>query len=358
MGKKQRNNKGFKLFVIILTGIILFFSTEKNQEKFIEFINTTSIIDDDLEIITSIPMEEDIDDMAYYDDSVLVWIDKKLLRYNLEGSKEWEKEFNFEDPMISFEEEGIFVYERSIGDIYSLNSKGETMERFQLNTKIKDIVKSHENILVHIKEEGNEGIRILDTSGNIMANKFIEEDKILTSCLNEDNNIYALSTLNLKGGNVKSEVQVFNLESEFLWTTYLENEIVVYLNFIEDEKIIAMSDKGLYSIYDDNILWKRDHQLIKDIYMDREYIYILYGNTFEIISFDGETIKKNSFAEEYKKIIPSATYTILYGSEHIIGLREGKEMFKYRSEDMIVRILQGEENLIIVYEDRIDVVSL
>lgn len=358
MKAEQKSNNGFKLFVIVLIGVILFFSSSKNQEKFINFINNTSMVRKDLEVIRSIPMKESIDDIAYYDNSIIVWMDNKLVRYNTQGSKEWEKEFNLNSPEVTFGDEGIYVYEALTGNVYSLNTKGETISKFQLQTEVRNVIEGNKNILLHVKKDDNEGINILDTNGKMIQNKLVEGDNVLTYCINRSNSKYAFATLNLKGNSIRSEIQAYNMEGEFLSTTYLDNEIVFYLNFIKDDTLIVMTDKGLYSIDDSSILWQKDHQLIKDIYINEKGINILYGNTFENISFDGISKYKHSFLEEYRKSIPFNEYMIIYGPNNIIGLKEGKEVLKYESEESILKVLNGGQNLIIVYENRIDIVSI
>ena len=125
---------------------------------------------------------------------------------------------------------------------------------------------------------------------------------------------------------------------------YLDNEIAMYLNFINKNNLIVLSDKGIYQINDGSILWKKQFQLIKDIYMDEENIHILYGNTLETISFDGRTLEKDSFTEEYRKILYFDRYIVLYGNNHIIGLKEGREVFKYKSEEPIIKVMEGVQN--------------
>ncbi|MCF6466139.1 DUF5711 family protein [Clostridium sp. Cult2] len=358
MNPKQKKNTGFKFLIIIFIGIILLFSRRDNQEKFINFIKTSKIRNKELKLEKSIPIDINIDQIAFYDGSIVVWGDNKLRRLKLDGNLEWQKEFNIEEPMAYFGEEGIFICERSMGQVYSLNPKGETIEKFQLNGKVYNIDKRAENILVHIKEGDREVIKILDSNGQPIGEKLVENHNILTYSIGENNKRYALSTLNLKGENLKSEIQTYGLEGEFLWTASLDNEIVLYTNFIDEDNLIVLSDKGMYLLNDGNILWKKQFQLIKDINMDEENIHILHGNILETISFDGRTVEKKSFIEEYKKIIPFEKYLILYGNNYIIGLKEGEEVFKYKSEDSMLSVTQGAQKLFVVYKNKIDIILL
>ena len=68
---------------------------------------------------------------------------------------------------------------------------------------------------------------------------------------------------------------------------------MVYLNFTSKNEIIALSDRSLYLIKDDKIMWKKEFDLIKDIYLGKDKIYILYSNYLETIDFNGNTEEKN-----------------------------------------------------------------
>lgn len=358
MNPKQNKNIGFKFFVVFLIGIILLFSKKENQEKFIDFIKTSKIISKELKVEESIPMDIDIKEIGFYDGGIILWGDNKLRRLRLNGDIEWEKEFNIDEALAYLGKEEIYICERTTGQIYIINPKGETIEKFQLNMEIYNIAESSGNILIHIKEGDKEILKILDKKGDLIGENLIENENILTYCIDENNKCYALATLSLKGENIKSEIQTYGLEGEFLWTAYLDNEIAMYLNFDDQNNLIILSDKGIYQIDDGSILWKKQFQLIKDIYMDGKNLYVLHGNTLEMISFDGRTIKKDSFTEEYKKILPFNNYTVLYGKDHITGLKEGKEVFKYKTEDSIVNVIQGTQKLLVVFKHRIDIISL
>ncbi|HFL3828514.1 TPA: DUF5711 family protein [Clostridioides difficile] len=356
--QENAQNKGLKLFIIILIGIILLFSKEENQKKAIKFIEDIKISKKNLKVIESIPINEGIDDIFFYEKGIMVWKDKKLTRLNIDGSKEWEKEFNIDNPKISFGEENIYVYEKPTGNIYFLNAMGETVHRIELKAKINNVVENFRNLLVHIKKENIESINILDKKGKIIVNSLIKDGNILTYAMDKDNKNYVISILNLKDKKLKSEIHVFEMGGKSLFNIEIQDEIILYSSFIDSDKIITMTDKGLYLINDGNILWKKQFQLIKDICINNDKINILFGNTLETISIDGRVEEKHSFSEEYKKIFIYDKYLVVYGDEYIIGLKNGKEVFKYKSEERIHKVIQGEQKLILVYENKIQLMSL
>ena len=91
MDHKGIKSKGFKFFVIIFIGIILLFSKRENQEKFINFIKDSKIGVKELELKDSIPIGINIDQTAYYGNSIILWGENRLKRLKLDGKVEWEK---------------------------------------------------------------------------------------------------------------------------------------------------------------------------------------------------------------------------------------------------------------------------
>ena len=355
--QKKKKNKILRFIIIILIVLMLLFLKKENQEKIIDFIKAPKITNQTLNLVESIPIYEGIDDLAFYEKRIMIWKDNKLTKLKIDGSKEWEKEFNFDEPMVSFGEKNIYVYEKSTGDIFFLNETGETINRAGLKANINNVVENFGNVLVHITKDNMEGIIILDKEGKIIEDNIIDSN-ILTYSMNHDGISYAISTLNLKGNNLKSKVQGFQLNGKFLFTTELNDEIVLYSNFIDKNKLIVMTDKSLYLINNGNILWEKQFKLIKDIYVHNGKINVLYGNVLETISADGETEEKYNFTEDYKKIILYDKYIVLYGDDYMIGLINGKEAFKYKSEENILKVVEENQNLIVVYENKIKLLSL
>lgn len=356
----EKNNKYsifIKAFAVLLVLIILFFSKEENQEKLIELMNLDSITSDELHIINSISVDGNVDDIAYYDDHIIMCQYNKLVKYNREGNKEWEKEFNFNDPYVIFGDMGIYVSDNNLGDIYYLSSEGDTIGRFKSEGKIKSIKESGEYILIHLEDNDNEGIEILDTNGKLVASKILEEKYILNYCFSSEINRYAISTLKLENKNIESGIYVYSLNGDLIWDFQLEDELIMYVDFINDKELVAMSDKVLYYINYGDIVWQKSISSPKDIYVDEKSIHILYDNTYEVVSMDGATKESLILKDECNHFILANGYTILYGERNVMGLKGTKKMFKYGFDETIIKIIEGNKHLIVLHENRVDIVS-
>lgn len=357
MEEKSKRNIAFNIFALILILILLTFSKRENQEKFIEIFNPDALVLDEENIINSIPLYEKADNIAYYNNYIFVWQNNSLIRYNEDGSKEGEKLFNFMDPHIVFGNNAIYLCDKNLGDIHYLNLEGNLINRLKIEGEINSLKEYSQYILVHVTEDNKEGIKLLDSNGKLLAKSYIDEGGILNYCLNNKNNIYAYSTLKLENESIRSDLKAISLEGEIIWTYSLEDEIIMYLAFVDEERLVAMSDRGLYFIENGDLSWEMDISPAKDIHVEGDNIYILYDKGYETIALDG-TVKDDIFlSEDYDNMALTDDLIILYGDKSIMGIKNKSKVFKYKSDQPIIKVVAGSENLIVLYEDKIDIIS-
>lgn len=358
MGMEKGRKKLLNITIIILIGIMLVFSKKDNQDKFIGFVEGIGRSNDKFDKESTISMEDGrVEDFTLYDGGALVWQGNKLIKFKMDGSKEWERIFAIDELGVSFGQEDIYIYDKEIGEIHFLNSKGETIKKVYLETNIKNVVEDLTNIIVHVNNSEKEGVIILDQEGDLAGKNMVEDKSILTYSWGKEGKLYALSVLDLTGEDLGSQVKVFKLDGQLLFHIPISNEIIVYSKFISKDKLLIMSDEGLYCIEEDEILWNKKLKSIKDIHVDGEKINILYGDRLDYISFDGEDLGHRSFSEEYNKIDSYNKGLILYGNDYIMGLKGDKEIFKYKGEDEILKVDGVRGKLFVNYKDRIDILS-
>lgn len=364
MNKGKRGSKLLKGIIILLIGMILFFSSEKNQDKFMGFINSVFTSkqsevqkESSLQVINSISTDNPIEEIAYHDDNIAVWGSNKLAIYDLQGSKKWEKEFNLNNPHFYAGNERLYVYDRDIGDIYSFNFYGNTLGRIQMGNKIKSISESKESLIVHSVEDNNEVLKILNFNGQVIDTRTVE-DKILTYCIDDANKAYGICTLSLADDGIRTEIKLYEIKGDLITALHLEDQISLYIEFIGENKLLVLTDKGLYFVEDGIINWEKELEEVKDVYVDlNKTVNVLAGNTLESIFTDGRVKNRYSFFQDYNRIIPFKNLTVLWGPNHIVGLDDEKEIFKYETEDEIYDVVGGNQNLIVAYKNRIDWIS-
>lgn len=339
---KKSSLKGFKIFIIIFLILSMFLLKEDNQNKLMRFLDSIGGKAKVLELVDSFENEGDIENINIYDGTVVKWGNNKISFMKTDGTLILEKELNFTDPFIYYGDKYIYVMDKSTGDIYSFDKKGETIDRLQLSKEIFNIKESHQNLICHIKSLDVESISILDKNRASIGNHSYEKKNILTYTTNNEGTISAISLLVLNEGVLKSQIECYGENNEKINSLDIAGELVIYLDFSEKGEIIALSDRSLYFIKDGKVMWKKQFDLIKDIYLRKDKIYILYSNYLEAIDFNGRTQNKIGFAEEYKKILPFEEKTLIYGDNYITIIERDKQILKHEDKINGVFISKGQ----------------
>src|SRR5699024_577105 len=103
--EKRDNHRGFKIFIIIIVIISLFFIREENHEKVMQIIQSISNKEKALNLVDSFTHDNNISDINIYDDTIIKWYNNTVSFLNIDGSKIVDKEFNFVSPLVYWGED-------------------------------------------------------------------------------------------------------------------------------------------------------------------------------------------------------------------------------------------------------------
>ncbi len=352
--KTKKTNKRFKLFLIIFILLGFIFMKKENQQKFISFFDSVNSKGKKTIIFNNNFDCEDEEKILFFNNSIIKWKDNNISFLDLKGNNIWNKEFDFSQPDILVFEKYIYVVDKESGNIYVLDNKGNTVYRLELNTHIFNMSESEDNILVHIKTDDIEEIRILDKEGKELVKK--EQEYILTYSIDNKKSKFILSSLNLEKG-LKSYANVYSFTNDSLGSFKFDDEIILFTQFINN-KILIATDKSLYLVENNDTIWSHEYPLIKDILINKEKIYLLYGDNLEIIDLNGETEKKITFGIEYKRIVQLQNYICLYGQKDILILNNGEEIINYMTDNDIVDIKGNNKLIAIHYLDGLEIYDI
>lgn len=328
MERDKKSFKGFKIFLLLVLVLTLVFLKLGNDKNIMAFLNSFVGKEKVLKLKYTIKDLDGIESVNFYDGNIIKWGTDKISFLNSDGSLILEKNFNFNEAEIHYGKKHIYVFDKTTGDIYALDSKGNTINRYQLNKEIYNIKESNENLILHMKSPDKEIINILDKDKVLIGNYIYENKNILTYNCNRDGTKNLVALLNLNDGILKSEIDIYGINNEMINTLDFEGEIILYIDFTQKEDIIALTDRSLYFISNEKIMWKKQFDLIKDIYLDKDKIYILYSNSLEFIDYSGRTENKLMLIEEYDKILSFGDKLLLYGNSHLLIIKDGKEIIK------------------------------
>lgn len=334
MEERESIHKGFKVFIIVFTVIILLFI---NRERIIDIFQGQNA---DLDLVDRI---EDDYDYRFFNG--------EILRYNENGLAHMEdfdkviiqKDFGFSEPLMRFGKNNVYYCDAATGDIYVLNNELETISQFNLGMSIFNIYESNKYIMVHSKEDP-EHLYSINREGNIIY-KNSPGKSILSYDMGA--NTYAFSTLLIED-DIVSTLHLYNFEGELVDTIDFENEVIFQFNYSGDD-LILLTDKGMYMI-NREILWEKEFSLIKNILLYNENIYLLYSNYLEIFNLSGESLDIIELEEDYDMMIKVEDNIILYGEKEILIIRD-EENYKLGIDDIIKSVSSNGNQLIVNTDD-------
>lgn len=344
--KRDRKIKGKKLkillFIILAVAIILMGKDNK--------LGAFSIVDQFLAKEKSMQIkyfieDENISDVKVYDENIVKWKHNKLSFLRSNGDIIVEKEFNFSDSGVFYGNTYIYVFDRETGSIYILDKKGETVNRLHLDKQIFNIKESNYNLLYHIKAEGSETVGVLDEDGVLIGNYTYEKENILTYASSIDGKLNALGLLDLSDDSIGSKIDIYGEVNKKIKSIFIEGELILHIEFTSNNELIALSDRNLYFTKDGSIMWKKQYDLIKDICVGEEKIYILYSNYLEIMDHEGRVESKISFGQDYNKISIFKDRLMLYGGSQLVVIDKDKEILKH--SEAIIKAFQGKDNIVL-----------
>lgn len=354
MDKHKKTNKGFKLLLIIFLILALFFVKEENQQKVINIFNSFKGSEKILKYNQNYEVEED-ESLYYFNGSITKWNEGSISFLDRDGNNLWKKDSNFMFPNIISMDKSIYIMDKYSGDIICLDNKGNTTSRAQLNAPIFNLVEDNNLVLVHIKDEDIEKLNILDKDGKIIAEN--DTKNILTYSASENGSKYLISSINISNTGLNSFVDFYSISNNEIYSITIPNEIVLFTKIVGN-KIVTLTDISLNMIENGEIVWSIEYPLIKDIFINKDKILLLYGDNIETINLKGESENKITFGIDYKKIVPMGKYIALYGDKNILILDDGEELIKLKTEKDIIDIKGNNNILALHHKDGIELYDI
>ena len=211
-------------------------------------------------------------------------------------------------------------------------------------------------MLCHSKTGNIERIDILDEDWVLIGNPSFEDKNILSYDINKKASKILVSVLNLKDGMLKSEIHYFGENNVKDGILTIEGEIVLFNELIRDGAEVVLTDKSLYYIKDKEILWEKSFNLIKDIYIMKERIFLLHGNYLEVINFKGEVKNEIAFTKNYNRIVDFNGSTLLYGNDSIALVKKGELITE--AEESILKVNTNSREIMILGPELLNIYKL
>lgn len=351
---EQTNNKkgkGLKIFILLITfAIAIFFGKgfidkmAKNDEK-------------TLQIVYKIPATADTM-VKFYNEAMVKYENNTLVGIGKDGTTNWEKNVNFDKPIVFLGKERIYISEGITGDIYLIDENGNSLNRIMLNRPIDNVIEKGNLLYVLSNDEKSQKIALLNQDGQLLWDTVLD-NIILNFATNKTSTKTIISTLNISENSITTTLSSYDDKGTLLGSIKFEDEIITFLDFKDEDLGLVLTDKGLYSVKDNSVLWKKEYTDIKDIYLDlnEEIIYLLYGKDLETMDLEGKVIDTIELEGDFRKIYPYKSDIILAGKKEVIGFNKGKQYLRYDLEEQGEIIVDG-VNIIQITTEKINVMKV
>lgn len=351
---KRKKNKWLIVLIPILLILSIFFFSESIRNKTLDFLDSLGNGEKELSLINSLD-SDGILDMGIYDGTMALWKENKISFLNKDGEILGEKNFEFTDPSIYFGKNRIYPFDKATGNIYFLEKNGEGSKEVNLNKEIFSIKEKNEKLLCHLKVEGKEILDILSENRVSIGSMDFEEKNILAYDANSRGTNILVSLLNLKDNKLRSEVYNYTENAEELAFLKIDEEVVLFNQLVDNSSQIILTDRALYYVRSSKVIWEREFNLIKDIYLDND-IYILHGNYLEVIDLEGESKSKTGFTEAYTSIVKFDRSTLVYGEENLGLVKNGELLLEHK--EPILKVYGNQKDIIILGPEAINIYEL
>lgn len=347
----NKNKNGFKIFMLFMFLILAIFLSKGNLDKLLPNRERKT-----LQIVHKIPAT--IDTTVKFYKNVMIKYDNDIVAINRDGTTAWEKKVTFEKPIVYLGEEVVYLSEGTTGDVYIINEEGKSTNRIQLQRPIDNVIEKEGIIYVLGKQEKKDNLTLLAKDGKVLSS-ISTVGSILNFAFNDTNKKILISTLNIGEDSIMSYLNIYNINGDSIGDVKFTDEIITFIDFIDEENIVVLTDSGLYGIKGSSILWKKDYSNIKDVYLDREMkkMYLLHEHGLEFLNNDGRVEETLELKESYNTIYPYKKSILLVGDEEVLGLENGEEYLRYELEEE-GKITVDSLNIIQNTTDKINVMKI
>ncbi|MFA5524991.1 MAG: DUF5711 family protein [Tissierellales bacterium] len=343
MTAKEEQGKGKKLIWVIIMLLIIgvmFFGKRlsenvqnlfKQTEKSLELVQTINI-----------PLADNRN-MRSYEGTIVNFKNKTIASYNFSGDKLWSQDIDFEDPFIHLGENEIFAGDKESGQITAFNLQGEKKWTYEARQSIEKFAEKNGLLIIYTKAgEQIDQINVIDEKGKLLANTIIDKGRLLSSGIALDKKRFTLVTLDFSGSDLTSSILLYTKEGELLWKKDFQDLIILSADFIDNDNILAVSDRKIISLNMKNeLLWSRDIKgRLKDTKLDqiRKEIYLLYedeNDYVEVLEKNGKTKNRLELNSYYSNIYTNKKNIYLTGENRIIGIHGDEVFLKHTCENEI-----------------------
>ncbi len=373
--KKRLRKRRFVLSLLIIAAII--FGIIKFAEILKPVLGYKSIGLKRISTIEYTTRKQDRDrvNINSFEEQVIKFEKNKLVTYDLNGEKLWEKELKMKDPIIRGNKDNIVVVNPTNGKIFYIDYRGEIKLENSLDNEVIDVeINSNGYVLAMLKKE----IFVFHPNGEIVSNFNIPKGEVFDGDLSEENNTIALTILNVEEKKFYSNILFYSLDGKVLAGKKYDNDIIYKIFLINDSNLLALSDSRVLMISEDdknnNVIWVKEFEenLNKGVLSDQGILVLSLINKENTIidtknrniicqlNLDGNILNKTPIAGEVLGLDVIDDEILVFTDRTIYILDKKGEIILERKINRDIKTVKwiSKKNILITYKDRLEIMSL
>ncbi|WP_422485969.1 DUF5711 family protein [Gudongella sp. DL1XJH-153] len=338
------------LLILSIAGTMIFFSFEENQKWFVRYLDSFSNKGKQVVENAYIPG----DGISYINGRYLVWNGEELSVSDESGKILWERTFLMDDPKLDIRDNLIGIYDRISGEAMVFSFNGEILAQIEEESPIFSFKPSKNGHIVHIKEEARQVLKIYERNGEHRENIIFTKGYPIDYILEEESILVTVLDFQNKGINTK--VLRYNEDGDQELYSIDDRIIIKVASMTKGNLIVA--DTGIYMQQNEDLVWGRDFPMLKDVLLDGNEIYVIYGDNLRILDDKGSTLRQETFGMDYNNLHNHGKYIILAGDKDILVLLHREPVASYSFNATIVDIQSQFNDLVITTENGVNIMRI
>ena len=324
----------FIIMILIIVAGILYITYGK---EFFSIIDEKKVYSIDNVKTTKI---DTLEEFEFYNDGIITYNNQKIKFMDYNNNSIWENENTGFSKQVFVTDKYIFNNMENSTEVLDKNN-----QRFVIAEISGDIInvsrENEETYIIIKKSTGQNSLYIMDDNNNIVVDNKEFKNNITGVSISDKSEGYSLITLNLENGFPQNTLYFNLLDDVELWSTIIENEILIKTQIVNNN-VIAIGAENIY-YYNTNgkLMWKNGiYNKILDYEIDKsnQRIYMLYekDNNTELIyyNFEGKVIG-------IQKLPPNAGGLKIYDNKVYIYNDSTIYMLHSNKTDKIYEDLEG-----------------
>lgn len=301
-----------------------------------------------------------LDEYKFFNGGIITYNNQKIKYIDYDNSIKWESENEVFSKKVFVTDNYIFrQMENSTQVIDKSNQKYVIAE---IAGDILNVSRENEETYMIVRTEtGQNSLYIMNDDNEFVVDNKEFNDIITGVAIGDKSEGYSLITLNFEKG-IPGNTLYFNLLDDVeLWSTIIENELLVKTQIINNN-VIAIGDKNIY-YYNTNgkLMWKNSiYSKISDIEIDKDNqrIYMLYehDDNTELIAYNFEgkvmEVKNAPVGMKNLKVIDNKTLVSNDNAIFVIHGSKSDKIFEDTQESIEDYVMEG-NTIRILFKDKL-----